>query len=636
MTPERWRQVGELFKASVRIDPAGREPWLRDACGGDDDLRAEVGRLLALDERADRVGFLTATEATDPLPDRTASWRPRAEALPPEPGPAGRPGATPADDTGGFTPRQAIAPTGRHTISEPPDVVRARLRVLPMIYILILGGLFILRRAFYGPGDAAYYRANATVILSLVGLVVLLWSRWPIPLAGLKALELGMVGLLAGLFAWVQYRVTLESSVRGDLMRSQFVLKNVVLLTAVLILTYGLYVPKGWRRTAVVVGPLALFPFATLAVLALRHPEAMAWLGEGWLSGPAPRAFEFTFDGMILIILAVGATYGARTISWLRREVAEARRLGQYHLRRLLGAGGMGEVYLAEHLLLKRPCAVKLIRPACATNPRALERFEREVRLTAALSHPNIVEIYDYGRAEDGTYYYVMEYLNGLSLAELVERHGVLPPGRVVYLLRQVCEALGEAHAAGLIHRDIKPSNIFAARRGAKGDVAKLLDFGLVLSRAGPHAAHLSGEGQVLGTPLYMSPEQVRGGRELDGRSDLYSLGAVAYYLLTGRPPFDGESGIGVMIAHASDPVVPPSRGRPDVPEDLERVVLRCLAKDPAERFPDAEGLEQALGECACARDWDRDRAARWWQGADAGDHELGRPRGGSNFSNHD
>ena len=419
----------------------------------------------------------------------------------------------------------------------------------------------------------------------------------------------------------------LESSVGGDLMLAQLVLKNIVLLTAVLILTYGLYVPKSWRRAAVVVGPLALLPFATLAVLALRHPEAMAWLGDGWFSGPAPRAFEFAFDGLILIILAVGATFGAHTISRLRREVAEARRLGQYHLRRRIGSGGMGEVYLAEHLLLKRPCAVKLIRPGDATDPRALERFEREVRLTAALSHPNIVEIYDYGRAEDGTYYYVMEYLNGLSLAELVERHGPLPPGRVVYLLRRVCGALGEAHAAGLIHRDIKPSNIFAARRGGLGDVAKLLDFGLVLPAARSDTAHLSGEGQVLGTPLYMSPEQATGGRELDGRSDIYSLGAVAYFLLTGRPPFEGEGGIAVMIAHARDPVVPPSQVRADIPEDLERVVLRCLAKDPAERYPDAEGLEQALCQCACAGDWHRDRAARWWRDADAGDHEPGQPR---------
>ena len=223
-------------------------------------------------------------------------------------------------------------------------------------------------------------------------------------------------------------------------------------MISVLILTYGLYVPKSWRRAAIVVGPLALLPFATLAVLALQHPTAMAWL---WEQGPdrstphgrTPRALLFTLDALILTILAVGSTYGARTISRLRRQVAEARQLGQYRLGRLLGAGGMGEVYLAEHLLLKRPCAVKLIRPGEATDPRALERFEREVRLTATLSHPNIVEVYDYGRAEDGTYYYVMEYLPGLSLEDLVRHHGPLPPGRVVYLLRQVCQALSVAHA---------------------------------------------------------------------------------------------------------------------------------------------------------------------------------------------
>jgi serine/threonine-protein kinase len=353
----------------------------------------------------------------------------------------------------------------------------------------------------------------------------------------------------------------------------------------------------------------------------------MASLGDGWFSGPTPRAFEFAFDGLILIILAVGTTYGAHTLSRLRRQVTEARQLGQYRLKRRIGAGGMGEVYLAEHQLLKRPSAVKLIRSACADNPRAQERFEREVRLTATLSHPNTVEVYDYGRAEDGTYYYVMEYLRGLGLAELVEHHGPLPPARVVYLLRQVCGALREAHGTGLIHHDLKPSNIFAAWRGGVDDVAKLLDFGLVRPAATTGAAHLSGEGQILGTPLFMSPEQAMGARKLDERSDIYSLGAVAYYLLTGRPPFDGESGIGVMIAHARDPVVPPSRGRPDVPEDLERVVLRCLAKDPAERFPDSKSLEGALGACDCAGDWDQDRAARWWQDADAGDRRLSRPR---------
>jgi eukaryotic-like serine/threonine-protein kinase len=259
---------------------------------------------------------------------------------------------------------------------------------------------------------------------------------------------------------------------------------------------------------------------------------------------------------------------------------------------------------------------VKLIRPGDAAGPRALGRFEREVRLTATLSHPNTVEIYDYGRAEDGTYY-IMEYLQGLSLAELVERHGPQPPARVVYLLRQVCGALREAHEAGLIHRDLKPSNIFAARRGGMDDVAKLLDFGLVRPAATDRAAQLSGEGQILGTPLFMSPEQATGARELDERSDIYALRAVAYYLLTGRPPFEGEGGIAVMIAHARDPVVPPSRVRPGISEDLERVVLRCLAKDAADRFPDFESLERALSECACAGDWDQERAARWWRDAD-------------------
>jgi len=301
-------------------------------------------------------------------------------------------------------------------------------------------------------------------------------------------------------------------------------------------------------------------------------------------------------------------------MSRLRRQAAEARQFGQYRLRRRLGSGGMGEVYLAEHQLLKRPCAVKLIRPDAATDPRALARFESEVRLTATLSHPNTVEIYDYGRAEDGTYYYVMEYLPGLSLAEMVERYGPLPPARVVYLLRQVSGALREAHAAGLIHRDIKPSNIIAARRGGMDDVAKLLDFGLVRPSAAARAAHLSAEGQVLGTPLFMSPEQARGNREVDERSDIYSLGAVAYYLLTGRPPFEGEDGLTVLIAHARDPVTPPSQVRPGIPRDLERVVLTCLAKDPAERYPDAASLERALGACACVDNWDQDLSARWWR----------------------
>jgi serine/threonine-protein kinase len=494
------------------------------------------------------------------------------------------------------------------------DVVRSRLRELPVVYIVMLGISIFWKRAVLRGGDLML--SDVGLILALVGVIALLSSRWPIPLGWLKGLELGMVGVLAVRIALVQYRMMLLYSLADDRMMAQFTMKNVVLLTSILIVTYGLYVPKSWRRAGLVAGPLALMPFATLMLLDRQYPEAMGWLWEGWRWSDTPRIRLFLFDAMILLMLAAGATFGARTMSRLRRQVAEARQLGQYRLLRRLGAGGMGEVYLAEHQLLKRPCAVKLICTGCETDSRALARFEREVRLTATLSHPNTVEIYDYGQTEDGSYYYVMEYLPGLSLAELVGRHGPLPPERVVYLLRQVCGALHEAHAAGLIHRDIKPSNIIAARRGGLDDVAKLLDFGLVRPAATAEAAHLSGEGQILGTPQFMAPEQATGGRDLDERSDLYALGAVAYYLLTGRPPFDGESGIAVLIAHARDPVVPPSRVRPEVPEDLERVVLRCLAKDPADRFPNAGSLERALGACESAAEWDPDRAARWWRDA--------------------
>lgn len=260
---------------------------------------------------------------------------------------------------------------------------------------------------------------------------------------------------------------------------------------------------------------------------------------------------------------------------------------------------------------------LKLIRPDHQADPKSLERFEREVRLTATLSHPNTVEIFDYGRTEEGTYYYVMEYLPGLSLAELVGRYGPLPPARAVYLLRQVCLALRKAHTSGLVHRDVKPSNIFAARRGGTDDVAKLLDFGLVLPVAQGRTLHLSGEDKVIGTPHFMSPEQVLNGHELDERSDIYSLGTVAYYLLTGRPPYDRGGGIAAMIAHARDPVVPPSPVRASIPQDLERVALRCLAKEPADRYQDALSLERALGECVCAGEWNQDRASAWWRDAE-------------------
>ena len=510
MTPELGRRADELFAAALRIDPSERVEWLRVACGEDEGLRAEVARLLDRDARAAHGGFRTEP---GPSADDTESWSSHSGRRPPR-------GREPiAAAAGGFSPKAAIAPGPRRPpISEPESVVRARLRELPMIYIVFLAIATFWRCVILGDDDRVLHYLDATVMVSLGGVIALLSSRRPVPLARLKALELGMIGMFAGRVAVVEYRLVLRLSQRDDPMVAQLTVKNIVLLTAILILTYGLYVPKTWRRAALVAVPLALLPFATLGALYLRHPEVMGWLVRGWREGEVPAFLMFGFEAMVLPIVAAGSAFGARAISRLRRQVAEARQLGQYRLRRRIGVGGMGEVYLAEHQLLKRPCALKLIRPGVGSDPKTQERFEREVRLTAALSHPNTVEIYDYGRTEDGTYYYVMEYLPGLTLTELVERHGPLPPGRAVYLLRQVCGALREAHAAGLIHRDIKPSNIIAARRGGVDDVAKLLDFGLVLPVAKLDAPQLSGEGRVIGTPHFMSPEQATGGGEIDGR----------------------------------------------------------------------------------------------------------------------
>ena len=268
----------------------------------------------------------------------------------------------------------------------------------------------------------------------------------------------------------------------------------------------------------------------------------------------------------------------------------------------------MGEVYLAEHQLLKRPCAIKLIRPGKARDPRASRASSAKFAATAKLSHWNTVEIFDYGSTEDGTFYYVMEYLPGLSLAELVERFGPLPPERVIYLLTQTCDALREAHSLGLIHRDLKPGNIFAAHRGGVYDVAKLLDFGLAKLAVDMPSAQLTQEGMITGSPLYMATEQALGESEPDVRTDIYSLGAVMYFLLTGRPPFDNDNPMKVLVAHAHDEVAPPSTLRPDIPADLEQIVLRCLAKKPGQRFLSAASLGTALSECESAGLWSANR----------------------------
>jgi serine/threonine-protein kinase len=264
--------------------------------------------------------------------------------------------------------------------------------------------------------------------------------------------------------------------------------------------------------------------------------------------------------------------------------------------------------------MLKRRCVVKLIRPDRVGNEKTLARFQREVQATARLSHWNTVEILDYGRTEDGTFYYVMEYLPGMTLADMVRKHGPLPAGRVVYLLLQVCDALREAHQAGLVHRDVKPENIIVAQRGGIYDVAKILDFGLVEPVAGRCGPPATADAVISGSPLFMSPEQAAGISVVDPRTDVYSLGAVAYHMLTGRPPFTGDNLVELTDAHIRKQPIPAAQRNPNVPHDLEQVVQKCLAKNPRDRFQDMSELTRALSECEAAGRWSRDQAAAWWQ----------------------
>jgi eukaryotic-like serine/threonine-protein kinase len=348
----------------------------------------------------------------------------------------------------------------------------------------------------------------------------------------------------------------------------------------------------------------------------LGTPTAMAVYERTW----SPVYREAMPGGMLTIIVLTSALCAAALFVWsfriarLTREAARARRFGQYRLKQLIGRGGMGEVYLAEHTLLKRPCALKRIRTGQDTDPATLARFEREVRATAELSHPHTVDIYDYGRAGDGTFYYVMELLWGLTLEDLVHKHGPLPAARGVYLLRQACDALEEAHFVGLMHRDIKPGNIHAARRGGEYDFVKLLDFGLVKGVARSDHAALSRAETIVGSPLYMAPEQSLNVQSSDVRADIYSLGAVGYFLLVGHPPFVAENPLEVMISHARDVVPPPSKFAPELPQDVEAILLKCLAKNPDERFASATALGEALASCSVAGQWTRADAARWWK----------------------
>ena len=379
---------------------------------------------------------------------------------------------------------------------------------------------------------------------------------------------------------------------------------------SLVMLVWAALIPSNWRRG-----------LPTLAVTCIAFPVVMA---IGAIVSPAARSDWMNSAALIVFIsnyvfVVSSATLSAILSHLVWKAQQQARKVGSYYLEERLGTGGMGEVWRAKHHLLARRAAIKLIRPeGLGSDPRArqisLARFEREAQATASLGSPHTIDLYDFGISDTGTFYYVMELLTGRDMQSLVRDFGQQPAERVLYLLEQVCESLAEAHAAGLVHRDVKPSNIYVCRVGLHFDFVKVLDFGIAKDhRPGSAQDTLLTRHEIVGTPAYIAPEAILG-EDIDRRADIYALGCVAYFLITGQLVFEADTSMKVLVQHVQDPPVPPSqRSELDVPPDVDALILRCLEKDPKRRPQDALELLRLVRACRVTTRWDLDRARDWW-----------------------
>jgi serine/threonine-protein kinase len=360
---------------------------------------------------------------------------------------------------------------------------------------------------------------------------------------------------------------------------------------------------------------------AIVAGLAAASTWPLAYAVGLRLGNPPASAATFLLNCLENYLAAMLALLPSLVLRRLGAAVQKAREMGSYELVERLDRGGMGEVWRARHRMLARPAAIKLIRPdrLGLARGRAAEnivlRFEREAQATAALHSPHTVELYDFGVTREGTFYYVMEILDGLDLESLVQRFGPVPAERAAHLLVHACDSLDDAHFAGLVHRDIKPANLYTCRLGRRHDFLKVLDFGLVKSSWADASSDpaLSRESAITGTPAYLSPEVVMGGRPIDGRVDIYGLGCVAYWLVVGQRVFEGATPMELLLHHVQTPPVPPSRRGAAVPRALEDLILSCLEKDPGRRPTSAGELARLLEATGLPRAWTPERARDWW-----------------------
>jgi eukaryotic-like serine/threonine-protein kinase len=496
----------------------------------------------------------------------------------------------------GSTPPAAFAPTDA---SGERDFLAERLALFARIACLASSGFLVVGVVLNAVAERGGRRAPAerlpvfhVVATAFLLVIWLVAGSRRLSNRGLRRLD--AAGTIAAGLAYVVMASMMPFSWRPDLL--------VLLILNAVLLGRAALVPSEPRRTAwISAASVVAIPFATLLIFRANPTDYLP---------PVPLVINAMLWATFTVVLA---TLISNITFHLRRSVARARRLGQYELLEKIGEGGMGVVYRAEHQMLRRPTAIKLLAPHNA-GEQSLRRFEREAQLTARLANPHTVSVYDFGRTPEGAFYYVMEYLDGIDLERLVREEGALPPGRVVHILLQVCEALAEAHGVGLVHRDIKPANILLSESGGISDFAKVVDFGLVKDVTRTDDARLTREDVFAGTPQYLAPETIENGMSSDPRSDLYALGAVAYYLLTGTPVFEGRL-VEVIQSHLLRAPQPPSArlGR-NLPAKLERVVLDCLEKDPGRRPESARALMERLTACDDVEPWRPEEAQRWWR----------------------
>jgi eukaryotic-like serine/threonine-protein kinase len=504
-----------------------------------------------------------------------------------------------------------VPSTGGSGVSDLPrdllEQVRGRVRLLALLICgasafgpLLFGVRFLVGTLIVREQPPPEFYARAGFVLADVGVAIMSAAIWWIARSGaVSPTRLHTIGLVFQIV--LCFEIALTSMWEWSMMK-------------------GSFPPLTWVPTVIVLFPL-IMPgpprrmLAAALIAGSTSPLALFVLDRWGKANPVADDYA---EAIVSSTFGIAFAYmGARVVYRLGRQVAAARELGSYQLEARLGSGGMGEVWRARHRMLARPAAIKLIRPSSTgVSNEMQQRFEQEAQTIARLRSPHTVELFDFGVADNGSFYYVMELLEGLDADAFVRRFGPVSPERAIFLLRQVCHSLAEAQACGLVHRDIKPANIFLCRYGQDYDFVKVLDFGLVkaLGASAEYRVDITRENVMHGTPAFIAPEQALGDTAVDGRADIYATGCVAFWLLTGEMVFSADSTMGIVMHHVrTEPTPPSARTELPIPPALDRLVLACLAKDPSERPQSARELSRRLAEIQSGQAWTEDRARDWW-----------------------